>query len=144
MVNNKIVSKHQGNGSPWTLKSRKIMGNGLYPKIDVIDLFNIYSESSVVTVTKKCASDVKKLSFDPADIGRLVKNALNTGRFLGSEWCQTDGGAWAACDAYSISRFELCEAIGEDREYDYYIKFAIGRTGKLLLMASCHLSEFRI
>lgn len=143
MVNNNILSLHQGNGSPWTLKNRKIKGAALYPSADVIDLIRIYGESAVTPVTKKCASDAKKLSFEHADIGAVIKKAVNTGRFLGSEWCQTDAGAWAACDAYSISRFEWCEALGEDKEYEYYIKFAIGKTGKLLLAASCHLSEFR-
>ena len=52
-------------------------------------------------------------------------------------------GPWAACDAYVLVRTEHLPHLRKDMECEYYIKFAIGKTGTVLLLASCHLPEDR-
>jgi hypothetical protein len=54
---------------------------------------------------------------------------------------QEASGPWAACDAYELKRRERCPVARKELEYTYYIKFAIGMTGKILLLVSCHLSN---
>lgn len=45
----------------------------------------------------------------------------------------------AACDAYSIRRMEVIPATGKTMPVGYFLKFAIGKTGNLVLMVSCHV-----
>jgi hypothetical protein len=68
-----------------------------------------------------------------------IKVALNKGFYTGSEWCKAQPtGPWAACDAYTLSRDEWIEATHSYMHIDYYLKFAISKTGTLLLSASNH------
>lgn len=85
--------------------------------------------------------DVHVQELDGDDLAGLIGEAVRCGRFLGAEWCvQKPDGPWVACDAYSLRRHEWIEAAGKEMLAEYYIKFAIGKTGLLLLLASCHLS----
>ena len=45
----------------------------------------------------------------------------------------------AACDAYSIRRLEVIPATSKAMPVGYFLKFAIGKTGCLVLMVSCHV-----
>ncbi|PLY15334.1 MAG: hypothetical protein C0631_07640 [Sedimenticola sp.] len=70
--------------------------------------------------------------------------AVQSGRFRGAEWCvQHPNGPWAACDAYSFVRREWLAHAHREMSMEYYIKFAIAKTGKLLLVVSCHPPEDR-
>lgn len=92
--------------------------------------------------TKKCSADIQKLALDAGDLYGLLREAFSKGHFLGSEWCQQrPGGPWAACDAYKLFRREWVAAAHRDMDMEYYLKFAIGMTGAILLLVSCHLSE---
>ncbi|MCZ2098445.1 MAG: hypothetical protein LC121_19720 [Anaerolineae bacterium] len=83
--------------------------------------------------------DAQKWSFELDDLCRLVSLAVQRGRYLRSEWCeQRPNGPWAACDAYRVTRFEWNEAAHKDFELAYYMKFAISKTGQMLLSASNH------
>ena len=42
------------------------------------------------------------------------------------------------CDAYKVTQYEWIENAGKDMPVSYYLKFAISKTGQLLLMASNH------
>ena len=65
---------------------------------------------------------------------------LRADSYLHSEWCENGKGAWAACDAYRLSRHEWIERAGKALAMDYFLKFAVNRSGHLVLAASCHLS----
>jgi hypothetical protein len=66
------------------------------------------------------------------------------GSFRGSEWCTSKPeGPLAACDAYAVQRAEWSQYAYKELQCRYYVKFCIGKTGKILLVASCHLEENR-
>ena len=140
MVNTTIVSRFSGNLPLGRNRSRKIAGGPLYPAEEVLELLRVAGGQGVHAWTAKSISDTAELELDAEDLFKLVQMAIKDGRFLGSQWCvQGRDGPWAACDAYSLVRSEWIPAAGKDMDIGYYIKFAIARTGKALLMVSCHL-----
>ena len=108
----------------------------------------VYPIESVVTLAEKtaleywtrgAALDAQKWRLDHQDTAQLIIQALKTGQFLVSEWCQQrPQGPWAMCDAYKVTRYEWIENAGKHMPVSYYLKFAISKTGQLLLMASNH------
>lgn len=119
--------------------NRKIEGGPLYPPAEVLDLLN--SNAKVLPWTKKCRSDVQRLSLEDA-LPELLKAAIEAKVYNDSEWCVgQNGGPWAACDVYILCRTEIMEASKIELKLTYYLKFAIAKTGNILLLASCHLSE---
>lgn len=144
MVNKTIVSRFTGNfpldeGAP-----RKIAEGPLYPATEVLALLAESGAQAVSAWTRKCQSDMQKWSLDTDDLCELMEIALRSGHFRGAEWCvQRPNGPWAACDAYSLVRREWVAHARREIDMEYYIKFAIAKTGKVLLVVSCHPSENR-
>ncbi|MBL8399538.1 MAG: hypothetical protein JNL00_00575 [Candidatus Accumulibacter sp.] len=87
--------------------------------------------------TGKCRRDVANLTLDAADVGALLQE-LTERDYRDSEWCDNGKGAWAACDAYNLRRNEYVETAGKTFRMEYFLKFALSKTGKLVLMVSCH------
>lgn len=142
MVNIKVISSYTGK-LPVNEFDRKIVTGPLYPEEEVLSLLNSGSES-IITWTRKCTADVQRLSLDDSDLFELVELAVRGGRYNGSEWCeQKPGGPWAACDAYSVIRPEWIPAAHKEMDIEYYIKFAVAKTGAILLLISCHPYELR-
>lgn len=144
MVNNfSNLSAYQGVPPSNQQTDRRIAGGPLYPKVEVQTLLD-QGESILVPWTRKCKSDLQRLSWDRQDALILVQAALSGGRYHNSEWCQQQpSGPWAACDAYQLSRLEWIETAHKDMTIEYYVKFAIGKTRKLLLLVSCHQPQDR-
>lgn len=96
-------------------------------------------ENQLFLWTAKCRRDVLNL-FD-SDLGLVAEllQGLRPSDYRDSEWCENGKGALAACDAYGIRRRETIPATGQTLTVDYYVKFAIGKTGRLVLLVSCHL-----
>jgi hypothetical protein len=63
---------------------------------------------------------------------------LRTNDYIDSEWCENGKGAIAACDAYSVRLIEKAPATGQPLQMEYFLKFAISKTGTVLLLVSCH------
>lgn len=81
------------------------------------------------------------MALDADELVELVTETLNKGRYIGSEWCQhKPSGPWAACDAYCLIRREWFPAAHREMDMEYYLKCAIGVSGVVLLLASCHPS----
>lgn len=139
MVNVMIVSRFTGD-LPEVGGDRKILGGPLYPITEVLELLG--AGGSVVRVwTRRCVEDVQQLALDADELADLIVEAVKVGRFSGAQWCQQQPtGPWAACDAYTLTRREWVPAARKELAVDYYLKFAIGKTGTLLLLVSCHLS----
>jgi len=94
--------------------------------------------------TRKAVSDVQRFEMELEDVADLVKTAITRGRYIGSEWCVSKpNGPWAACDSYQLRFKQWIAAAHRDMDFDYYIKFAIAATGRLLLIVSCHPPEDR-
>jgi len=143
MVNNTNLSRYSGSLPPLENADRKIIGGPLYECNTVLSLL-AQGESVIKPWTRKCISDLKKYNLDHSDVLELLNCALTTGIFKGSEWCiAKPGGAWAACDSYQVFRHEWVEYAHKNMQFEYYVKFAIGKSGNLILTVSCHLSEDR-
>jgi hypothetical protein len=144
MVNKKNISQYEGSVPTLEHPNRKITGTPIYSQLDVLALIQEKGSQSVIAWTRKCKDDLQKYELDADDILRLIPLCFSGGTFLGSEWCQqSPNGCWAACDAYRIYVKQWTANANKDLDFDfeYYIKFAIGKTGQLLLLISCHLSE---
>ena len=109
------------------------------PIYDPDQLLALAQAENVTFWSKGARRDAVKWSLDIPDVSRLVVAALQGGRFLRSEWCQSKaGGPWAACEAWIITQREWVENASKYMDITYYLKFAISRTGRILLMASNH------
>jgi hypothetical protein len=96
-------------------------------------------ENQLVLWTAKCRKDVLNLfDSDLAQLGGLIQ-ALTPADYIDSEWCENGRGALAACDAYRVRRQEWAPATGKPMTVSYFLKFAIGKTGRLVLVVSCHV-----
>ena len=83
-------------------------------------------------------------NLDTEDALELITLALRQGKFLDSEWCEEKpSGPWAACDAYCVYRSERIEKARKDMSIEYFVKFAIAKTGILILIISCHPSRYK-
>lgn len=124
------------NGEPPQFgNTRKILVGPLYGLRAVQSLTQ--TPSAVNLWTQKCRRDVSDLGFDIADVCELIRE-LKDRDYRDSEWCENGRGAWAACDAYTLRRLEFLEKAGKSFPMEYYLKFALSKTGALLLMVSCH------
>ncbi|HEU4344422.1 MAG TPA: hypothetical protein VFU31_22945 [Candidatus Binatia bacterium] len=144
MVSDKIVSRYAGKLPESANSDRGIPHGPLYPVAEVLGLLENSVNPNIQVWTRKCAADVQKLALDADDLVDLLKEAVLGNHFIGSEWCrQNPNGPWAACDAYALSRQEWVAVAHKEIRMEYYLKFSVGKTGKILLLASCHLSEER-
>jgi hypothetical protein len=130
--------------SEYSLNPPKELGNGrikvangpLYDLKRVQTL--VQKKDSFKEWTEKCIKDVYKW-FD-ADMERVIPliTCLRTNDYIDSEWCENGKGAIAACDAYSVRLIEKAPATGQPLQMEYFLKFAISKTGTVLLLVSCH------
>ena len=138
-----IVSRYTGSPPLGETASRTIPGGPLYPVGEVLELLE-KEGAQIIAWTNKCQRDIQKWELDLDDLCQLIELAVSSGRFRGSEWCvQHSNGPWAACDAYSLVRREWIKYARKEVTTEYYIKFAIAKTGELLILASCHPPEDR-
>lgn len=144
MVNKTIVSGFTGDLPLDEGACRKIAGGPLYPAGEVLALLAREREQAIELWTRKCKSDVQKYGLNLDDLHGLLDEAVGNGNYRGSEWCvQRPNGPWAACDVYRLFRNEWIEYAHKFMKMEYYLKFAMARSGQLLLLVSCHLSEDR-
>jgi hypothetical protein len=145
MVNTVNVSKYSGT-PPYegaNNAARKIKGGPLYSKEEIEPLL-AGGGSSVIAWTNKCKADLQKESLDVGDVVEFIRVCLRSGKFKGSEWCkQKPTGPWAACDAYQIFVNKWLDTARREMEFEYYVKFAIAKTGRVLMTVSCHGPEER-
>lgn len=144
MVNTAIVSRYDKSPPQGEGECLKIKDGPLYQANKVTAILESQGSQSVKLSTAKCIKDTQKLEFDLDDLLNLLNMTMDNGRFIGSEWCQLrPGGPLAACDAYSLKCKQWVENANKNMDFEYYVKFAIGKNGNILLLVSCHLSEDR-
>jgi hypothetical protein len=143
MVNNVNVSCYNGTPPQVEDSNRKITDGPLYSPDELLILLE-KGEDALRAWSQKCIKDQQKYGLTLEDTLELIQIALQEGVFWGSEWCiQKPSGPWAACDAYRLSRPEWIQHAHKDMRIEYYVKFAIAKTGVIILIASCHPSENR-
>jgi hypothetical protein len=116
---------------------RLVIGGPLYPVADITALL----DKGVVATslfTDDCKLDVAFEGWSLKNVVQLVQEALQYGKYKNSQWCRqgvTDELVvpCAPCDAYAVRFIHA-----EKGPTNYYVKFAISKTGKLLLIFSCH------
>ncbi|WP_376692049.1 hypothetical protein [Wenzhouxiangella sp. EGI_FJ10409] len=109
------------------------------PIYDPDEVLALVQTESAMFWTRRAGRDAAKWSLDISDISQLVAAAIQGGRFQGAEWCQqSPEGPWAACDSWSVTRSEWIENAGKSVDITYYLKYAISRTGSVLLIVSSH------
>ncbi|MDD2730079.1 MAG: hypothetical protein PHR85_13095 [Malikia sp.] len=115
----------------------KIKRGPLYDLERIQNLVN--DEGQLFAWTEKCRRDIRKLFDD--DLSRVAEliQSLKPTDYIDSEWCENGRGTLAACDAYSIRRLEVMPTTGKSMPVEYFLKFAVGKTGKLVLTVSCHV-----
>ncbi len=134
MVTFKNLSAYAGD-LPKDSGDRKIPDGPLYKLAEIQTV--AAAPGAVQLWTAKCRRDAANLTLDAADVGTMLQEL--TGRdYRDSEWCDNGKGAWAACDAYTLRRLEYLESASKSFRMEYFLKFALSKTGKLVLMVSCH------
>lgn len=116
-------------------KERAISVGPIYALTDVLSIAG--KGSSVSLVTERCRHNVEDLGWSIDDVVSLISEIQPT-NYKDSEWCRMDRGLWLPCDVYVVSRKEYCERMFNSLFVEYYLKFAIGPTGAVLLIVSCH------
>lgn len=136
MVRKIVVSEYSSN-PPEEAHRTKISDGPLYDLVRVKAI--IADENQLQLWTRKCRLDVQNL-FD-SDFDRVVAllESLQASEYVDSEWCDNGAKALAACDAYRCQRREMIPSTGKYMMIDYFLKFAIGKTGQLVLVVSCHV-----
>lgn len=136
MVTFFIISEYSST-SPTLGGGEKIVGGPLYELDRVKGITK--GGTGLQLWTKDCVGNVRGLGWDSSDVIDLIQ-LLRHDDYLDSEWCENGKGAWAACDAYSISLKEWVATANKDMRIEYFLKFAINRLGTMVLTISCHTS----
>lgn len=140
MVNDKVVSRFTG--IPTREHRGIIQKTPLYPAEEVLGLLDERGTKAFTFWTRDCVLDAQNLTLDHDAVIDLLREAVCQGRFLNAQWCQQKpGGPWAACDSYTVTRKEWVDAAFKAFDFEYYIKFALNKSGKFLLLVSCHTSS---
>jgi hypothetical protein len=141
VVNRKNVSYRQDLTPPNEgAKDRKIAGGPLYAPAQVLQVILGDPESTLRLWTRDSNRDFMKLDWELSDLASAIRLAVTSGTYIDSEWCvQSPTGPVAACDAYEITRREWIAAARKELPCTYFLKFAISRTGSVLLVVSCHV-----
>lgn len=116
----------------------KIEGGPLYALARVQKLVD--SSECIKLFTRTCIADVHKLFDSDYERVACLIQALDTCNYIDSQWCENGKNGIAACDAYRIRRTEVIAVTNKPTTVEYFVKFAVGKTGKLVLLVSCHLS----
>jgi hypothetical protein len=137
MVISRNLSAYDG-VPPAEGENRKIADGPLYELAKIQALTE--QPDAVNLWTAKCIKDAAKLALDPSDLGGLIRELANND-YHDSEWCDNGKNFWAACDAYTLTRSEFNDYAGKSFRIVYFLKFAESKTGKLVLVVSCHTSN---
>ena len=137
MVKNVVLSEYSSN-PPVVAGRVKILGTGPLYQLTRVQAIAA-NENQLKLWTQKCIHDVNRLfDSDLAQVAELVA-CLKESDYIDSEWCENGRLALVACDAYRIRRTFVAQATGKRMPIEYFLKFAIGKTGNLVLMVSCHV-----
>lgn len=141
MVNTKNVSAYKQEPPVEFKVDRQYIANGpLYTLKSLSDVLS-KGEDVIKLSTKTCISEVQyRLNMDMSGVlGLLRYIAEGKASYLKSEWCLLNAkGHCAACDSYKITRLEWIPTAHADMPCDYYVKFALHKSGNLVLVISCH------
>lgn len=139
----KVVLSQYTSDPPEEAERTKIPGGPLYALGAVAALAE---QLQILLWTTRCIAKVRDLyelmrhEYDSEleMVARLL-TSLHTARYIDSEWCDNGKGGLAACDAYEVRVEETLATTGRTQKTAYFIKFALSKTGQIVLVASCHV-----
>lgn len=135
MVKIIIVSEYSSN--PPTESGRVKIADG--PLYDLGLVQALATGGGLIAWTDRCDKTIYELFGGDLDSVALLISVLQPSNYRDSEWGTNGRNAWAACDAYAIRRVEWVATAGKEMLVEYFLKFAVGKTGQLVLIVSCHL-----
>lgn len=139
MVNTVNISAYEGSPPENNKETRIIKGGPIYSPSKVRAALE---KKRAITWTADAGEDLQDLNLTVDDAVHLISQAVKNGRFLNSQWCQQKfEGPWAACDSYKLALLEWNENAFKELESEYYLKFALAKSGALVFVISCHLSS---
>lgn len=137
MVKFFVISEYSLN-PPASGQGRVKIANG--PLYELERVQQLAAVGSLQAWTDSCDKTIYNLfAGDLAAVADLLQ-CLRTQDYRDSEWCTNGRNALAACDAYKLCRREWVASTGKTMPVEYFLKFAVSKTGQLALLASCHLS----
>ena len=109
------------------------------PLYDLARVQRLATAGGLNSWTDRCDKAVYELfSGDLEAVAGLLWH-LRPADYRDSEWCTNGRNALAACDAYALRRLEWVASAGKEMGVEYFVKFAVGKAGQLVLLVSCHL-----
>jgi len=137
MVSKVNLSRYNEGEPPEEGADRRIAGGPIYSTKELLEILS--GGGGVVKPAGNCVKQLQALSFDEDDAAELLVRGLTQGRYKNSEWAGCGGNSVAACDVYIARRLEDVGSSHGPAEVEYYLKFAIGRTGKVIVLVRCHV-----
>ena len=137
MVRMVVVSEYSLN-PPEDGQGRVKIASG--PLYELARVQRLAAAGGLNTWTDRCDKAVYDLFAGDLEAVAGLLGHLRPGEYRDSEWCTNGRNALAACDAYTLRRLEWVASTGKEMDVEYFVKFAVGKTGQLVLLVSCHLS----
>ena len=139
MVNSVNVSRY-AEMPPEPDSQERTIANG--PLYSVAELQAALQDQGLVLWTQRAIRNAQALGLDHDDVLDLLLEALDRGRYHQSEWCQQKPrGPWAASDVYLLTRREWNDNAFRELPVAYYLKFALAKSGRVVLTVSCHVQQ---
>ena len=109
------------------------------PLYDLARVQRLATAGGLNTWTDRCDKAVYELFSGDLEAVAGLLGYLRPADYRDSEWCTNGRNALAACDAYALRRLEWVASAGREMGVEYFVKFAVGKAGQLVLLVSCHL-----
>ena len=109
------------------------------PLYDLARVQRLATAGGLNTWTDRCDKAVYELFAGDLEAVAGLLGHLRTADYRDSEWCTNGRNALAACDAYALRRLEWVASAGREMGVEYFVKFAVGKAGQLVLLVSYHL-----
>lgn len=109
------------------------------PLYDLARVQRLATAGGLNTWTDRCDKAVYELFSGDLEAVAGLLGHLRPADYRDSEWCTNGRNALAACDAYALRRLEWVASAGREMGVEYFVKFAVGKAGQLVLLVSCHL-----
>ena len=109
------------------------------PLYDLARVQRLATAGGLNTWTDRCDKAVYELFSGDLEAVAGLLGHLRPADYRDSEWCTNGRNALAACDAYALRSLEWVASAGKEMGVEYFVKFAVGKAGQLVLLVSCHL-----
>lgn len=106
---------------------------------DDLNLVVPWTRRSIADAAKLHTACSERYATDSHFLAMLLTEIWHGGNYIDSEWCFNGQKAVAACDSYRVKRVERA-ANEKYYEVEYYLKFAIAKSGSVIFTISNHLS----